>query len=70
MLAEGATLKPSGGLVARAPLERIAARFGPLQSVHRGEFLAALCEPVAAQIEFGAEVECHDGGTPRRRLAD
>lgn len=33
------TLRPDGGLIARAPLERLAARFGPLLSVHRGELI-------------------------------
>jgi 2-polyprenyl-6-methoxyphenol hydroxylase-like FAD-dependent oxidoreductase len=61
VLAEGATLRPDGGTIATAPLDRIAARFGPLLSVHRGELLAALRERVEAPISFGVEVACRDG---------
>jgi 2-polyprenyl-6-methoxyphenol hydroxylase-like FAD-dependent oxidoreductase len=61
VLATGATLRPDGETIAMAPLDRIAARFGPLLSVHRGELLAALRERVKAPIEFGADVCVMDG---------
>lgn len=49
--ARGATLSPDGEVIARAPLDHIAARFGPLLSVHRGELLEALRGRVEAPIE-------------------
>lgn len=61
VIAEGATLRPDGTKIAGAPLGRIAAEFGPLVSVHRGEFLDVLRERVGVPVELGAEVRCRDG---------
>lgn len=61
VVAEGATLTPAGATIGRAPLDRIAERFGPLLSVHRAEFLAALRERVEVPVEFGGDVRCADG---------
>jgi 2-polyprenyl-6-methoxyphenol hydroxylase-like FAD-dependent oxidoreductase len=61
VLAAGATLSPAGETIAEAPLDRLAKRFGPLISVHRGELLAALRERVEAPIELGVEVAHRDG---------
>jgi 2-polyprenyl-6-methoxyphenol hydroxylase-like FAD-dependent oxidoreductase len=60
-LEQGATLRPSGETIAFAPLDRIAARFGPLLSVHRGELLEAMHRRVEVPIEFGVDVRCLDG---------
>lgn len=57
----GATLRPDGEIVARAPLHRIAARFGPLLSVHRGELLEALQRACPVAVELGTEVAYEDG---------
>ena len=61
VLSVGATLAPDGATIAEAPLDRIAARHGPLLSVHRGELLAALRERVEAPIELGVAVHARDG---------
>lgn len=57
----GATLNLAGETISTAPLDRLASRFGPLVSVHRGELLGALRERVEAPIEFGVEVSCLEG---------
>lgn len=61
VLATGGTLNPDGETISTAPLDRIAARFGPLVSVHRGELLGALRERMEAPIEFGVDVSCSEG---------
>jgi 2-polyprenyl-6-methoxyphenol hydroxylase-like FAD-dependent oxidoreductase len=61
VLGEGATLTSAGETIAHAPLDRIAERFGPLLSLHRGELLEALRERVEVPIEFATEVRCIDG---------
>jgi 2-polyprenyl-6-methoxyphenol hydroxylase-like FAD-dependent oxidoreductase len=61
VLATGATLHPDGETISTAPLDRIAARFGPLVSVHRGELLAALRDRVEAPVDFGIDVSCSAG---------
>jgi len=53
---EGVTMRPSGEVIAEAPLRRIAARFGPLRSAHRGELLKALHGACPVPVEFGAAV--------------
>ena len=53
---EGATLKPGGELVARAPLDLVGRRYGPLVSVHRGELLEALTKRAGIPVEYGAAV--------------
>jgi 2-polyprenyl-6-methoxyphenol hydroxylase-like FAD-dependent oxidoreductase len=58
---EGATLTPAGKTIGHAPLARITERFGPLLSVHRGEFLAALRERAKVPVELGAELSCAAG---------
>jgi 2-polyprenyl-6-methoxyphenol hydroxylase-like FAD-dependent oxidoreductase len=55
------TLKPDGTVLSELPLARIEQRFGPLVSVHRAEFLQALHEAVAAEIELGTPAIAHDG---------
>jgi 2-polyprenyl-6-methoxyphenol hydroxylase-like FAD-dependent oxidoreductase len=61
VLPAGATLGPDGKTISTAPLGRLTARFGPLVSVHRGEFLAALRDRIDVPIEFGVEVCCSNG---------
>jgi 2-polyprenyl-6-methoxyphenol hydroxylase-like FAD-dependent oxidoreductase len=56
-----AALTPAGEVVSWAPLERIGERLGPLLSVHRGEFLAALRAAVDVPIEYGAQVRVEAG---------
>jgi 2-polyprenyl-6-methoxyphenol hydroxylase-like FAD-dependent oxidoreductase len=51
-----AALRSSGEVISWAPLDRIKARLGPLRSVHRGEFLAALCAAVEVPVEYGVRV--------------
>lgn len=58
---EGVTLTPAGEMIARAPLDRLRRRFGPLLSFHRDDLLAALAEQARAPIRFGAEVRVEDG---------
>src|SRR5215467_2957669 len=58
---DGATLTPEGELIARIPLDRIATRFGPLISVHRGELLESLVAQAGAKIEFGTAVTGEEG---------
>jgi 2-polyprenyl-6-methoxyphenol hydroxylase-like FAD-dependent oxidoreductase len=60
-IAEGATLKPSGKVIASAPLDLIEQRYGPLHTVHRGDLLEALVAHAGVPIEFGAAVSCVDG---------
>lgn len=57
----GATLRPGGEVIARAPMDRIAQRFGPLLSVHRGELLEALQRACPVAVEPGMDVRCEDG---------
>ncbi len=61
VLSTGGTLSVDGATISTAPLDRLAARFGPLVSVHRGELLQAMRERVGAPIEFGADVSCSEG---------
>jgi 2-polyprenyl-6-methoxyphenol hydroxylase-like FAD-dependent oxidoreductase len=61
VVGDGVTLTPAGETIGRAPLDRITKRFGPLLSVHRGEFLAALRERLEVPVEFGIEVRCAAG---------
>ena len=58
----GVTLRPDGGPIARAPLDRLAERFGPLLSVHRAELIDALHRACPVEVELGAHVSCEDGG--------
>lgn len=61
VLEDGVTLTPSGKVIARAPLDLLAKRHGPLYSVHRGDLLEALAARAGIPIEFGAAVSCEDG---------
>ncbi len=58
---EGVTLRPSGEVIARAPLERIAARFGPLVALHRRELIEALAAACPVAVEPAAGVSCEEG---------
>jgi 2-polyprenyl-6-methoxyphenol hydroxylase-like FAD-dependent oxidoreductase len=57
---EGVTLTPAGVMIARAPLDRLRRRFGPLLSFHRDELLTVLAEQTSVPIRFGAEVRVED----------
>jgi 2-polyprenyl-6-methoxyphenol hydroxylase-like FAD-dependent oxidoreductase len=61
VLTEAAIVDRRGAVLSPVPIERIAARYGPTVTVHRGELLAALAGRVGDGIEFGAEVGYPDG---------
>lgn len=61
VVAAAVTLTPSGELLTRVPLDRIAKRFGPLVSAHRADLLSSLRARVSAEVRFGAEVTAADG---------
>ena len=58
---EAVTLTPTGELLTRVPLDRIAKRFGPLVSAQRSDLLSALRARVGAEVTFGVEVRAADG---------
>lgn len=58
---EAVTLDPAGAVLTTVPLDRIAERFGPLLSVHRGDFLAALNAHFGGEVRFGVDVRAIDG---------
>lgn len=59
---EGATYTPEGRVIAQAPLDLIGRRYGPLVSVHRGEFLEALLDCAGVPVEYGAAVSAGEDG--------
>jgi 2-polyprenyl-6-methoxyphenol hydroxylase-like FAD-dependent oxidoreductase len=58
---EGVTLTSAGEMIARAPLDRLRRRFGPLLSFHRDELLTVLAEQAGVPIRFDAGVQVEDG---------
>ena len=60
-LKDAVTMAPDGRVLAKMPLRRIEARFGPLVSADRGELLAALRASFDGEIEYGVRAQAQDG---------
>ena len=58
---QSVTLTPAGETIAVVPLSHIARRFGPLVSVHHGDFLRELYDRVDLPVEFGLPLRAENG---------